>query len=135
MLIKEEKYIYVIKIKRLICVDNVITVGTHTLSLNPASFASPGSVNLATLIAGMEGAFGIPRLSIRRLSRIWPPLPIAHILWVGHSPNTSHRAAAAPVPICTATGTFHFCLVISNVHTKSPSEFSTSFPPKFPYRN
>lgn len=57
MLIKEEKYIYVIKIKRLICVDNVITVGAHTLSSDPASFTSPGSVNL-TIIAGMEGKAG-----------------------------------------------------------------------------
>lgn len=32
MLIKEEKYIYVIKIMRLICVDNIITVGAHVLS-------------------------------------------------------------------------------------------------------
>jgi len=108
MLIKEEKYIYVIKIKRLICVDNVITVGIHTLGSNPASFTSPGSMNLATLIAGTEGTFGIPRLFIMCLSCTWPLLPIAHILWVGHSPsNTSHRAVVAPVSVCTPAETFH----------------------------
>lgn len=109
MLIKEEKYIYVIKIKRLICVDNVITVGIHTLGSNPASFTSPGSMNLATLIAGMEGTFGIPRLFIMRLSCSWPLLPITHILWVGYSPpNTSRRGCGSTCPCLHCCRDFPF---------------------------
>lgn len=69
MLIKEEKYIYVIKIKRLICVDNVITVGAHTLSSNPGF---PRSVNLTTLIAGTEGRVGnaLPTVSHEALNHV-----------------------------------------------------------------
>lgn len=102
---------------KLICVDNIITVGTHVLSSNPASLASPGPVTLTTLIAGVEGRVGnafptsVLKLLIMLLSCIWPPLSVAHIPWFGHStPNASPGSTEAPVPLCTASETSHSLL-------------------------
>lgn len=138
MLIKEEKYIYVIKIKRLICVDNVITVGAHTLSSNPASFASPGSVNLTILIASVEGRDGnnlptaVPKLLIMPLSCIWPPSSMAHIPWVSHSPADSRSGSTeAPVPLCTTSETFWSLLGDFQEGNKISSKVFRIFPPKF----
>lgn len=97
MLIKEEKYIYVIKIKRLICVDNVITMGAHTLSSNPASFASPGSVNLTTLIAGAEGRVGnaLPAAGPEALNHV-SVLHLASLIHGSHSLGQSQPSKCQP---------------------------------------
>lgn len=97
MLIKEEKYIYVIKIKRLICVDNVITVGAHTLSSNPASFASPGSVNLTTLIADAEGRVGnaVPTAGPEALNRA-SVLHLATLIHGSHSLGQQQPSKCQP---------------------------------------
>ena len=97
MLIKEEKYIYVIKIKRLICVDNVITVGAHTLSSNPASFASPGSVNLTTLIAGTEGRVGnaLPTAGPEALNHV-SVFHLASLIHGSHSLGQSQPSKCQP---------------------------------------
>lgn len=136
MLIKEEKYIYVIKITRLICVDNIITVGAHVLSSNPASLASPGSVNLTTLIAGVEGRVGnalpaaVSKLLIMPLPCIWPPSSMAHIPWFGHSaPKASPGSTEAPVPLCTTSETSHSLLGNFRHKCKIFSKvFSLNFP-------
>lgn len=103
MLIKEEKYIYVIKITRLICVDNIITVGAHVLSSNPASLASPGSVNLNTLIAGVEGRAGnalptaVSKLLIMHLASL---IHGSHsLVWSQHSKHQpwEHRSTCPPL--------------------------------------
>lgn len=138
MLIKEEKYSYVIKIKRLICVDNVITVGTHTLSSNPACFASPGSVNLTTLIVSVEGRDGnalcavVPELLIMPLSCIWPS-SMAHIPWVSYSPpDSSSESTEAPVPLCTTSETFLLLLGNFQQENKISSKLFRLFPLEFP---
>lgn len=137
MLIKEEKYIYVIKITRLICVDNIITMGAHVLSSNPASLASPGSVNLTTLIAGVEGRVGnalptaVSKLLIMPLSCIWPPSSMAHIPWFGHStPNASPGSTEAPVPLCATSEASHWLL--GNFRQNLLQSFR-SFSPKLPH--
>jgi len=97
MLIKEEKYIYVIKIKRLICVDNVITVGAHTLSSNPASVASPGSVNLSALIADVKGRVGnaLPAAGPEALNHV-SVLHLASLTHGSHSLRQSQPSTSQP---------------------------------------
>lgn len=139
MLIKEEKYIYVIKITRLICVDNIITVGAHVVSSNPASLVSPASVTLNTLIAGVEGRAGnalptaVSKLLIMPLSCIWPPSSMAHIPWFGHStPNTSPGSTEAPVPLCTTSETSHLLLGNFRLQCKISSKVFKVFFPELP---
>lgn len=135
MLIKEEKYIYVIKITRLICVDNIITVGAHALSSNPASLASPGSVNLTALIAGVEGRVGnalptaVTKLLIMPLSCIWAPSSMAHIPWLVTALQTPALGAQKHLsPFAPLQKPSILCLEISDINAKSPPKFSKFFP-------
>lgn len=94
---------------RLICVDNIITVGTHILSSNPDSLASPGSVNLTILIAGVlvlrEGLGMLSPMQFEAFNHVSvldlaSPIRGSHsLLWSQHSKDQpwEHRSICLPL--------------------------------------
>lgn len=127
---------------RLICVDNIITVGTHVLSSNAASLASPGSVNLATLIAGVlvlrEGLGMLSPLHFEAFNHasvlhLASPIHGSHsLVWSQHSKHKSweHRSTC---PLLHHFRNFPFAAWQFQIQMQNLFQSFPSFSPKLPH--